>query len=115
MIMSYHCWTTDGFGFYMEQKISVDCGKYRLVAELYTANVPDLPPEIYVYLEDKQTGDQQNICMVRQHYELLRGETFSAKVFADLIDCLVWQDENKENYTFEEIIPVYDFAQDEDD
>ena len=53
--------------------------------------------------------------MVRQHYELLRGETFSAKVFADLVDCLVWQDSNDEDYTFKEIIPVYDFAQDEDD
>ena len=38
----------------MEQKLVMNCGKFRIVAEIYPNNGTDIPPEMCVYLEDHQ-------------------------------------------------------------
>lgn len=48
-------------------------------------NGSEFPPEIYVYLKDKEDCDVQDICMVR------------AKGTG--VECMVWADHNNDDYT----------------
>ena len=38
----------------MEQNLVINCGKFRIVAEIYPNNGTDIPPEMCVYLEDQE-------------------------------------------------------------
>ena len=54
----------------MEQKLVMNCGNFRIVAEISPNNGLDIPPEMCVYVEDRD-GNQQDICLVRKHLQLV--------------------------------------------
>lgn len=79
-----------------EIKIKLENGK-ELVAQLcdYDGN----HPEIVICIQNNGIAEQE-ICIVRPH------EEDCERIGTD-IDCLVWADENNEDYTHKFIIPQY--------
>lgn len=83
----------------MENKIRINLAEHlELVAELY--NHDGNHPEITVYIE-KDGIIYQDICLIRPH------EGPGCVQEKDSIDCLVWGDENNEDFTDEYWIQMY--------
>lgn len=97
----------------MEEKLVMNCGNFRIVAEIYPNNGTDIPPELCVYVEDQDGGCQQDICLVRKHSQLVP-KTMQFETFDDLIDLLIWGDSDSEDYTHHQVIALHDFEEDED-
>lgn len=68
----------------------VDCGKFRIVVEVDNCGAPSIPPEVFVFIEDKKSGDYQEICAVRQHVEI--DDCTPVGVSENKVDCFVWSD-----------------------
>lgn len=84
----------------MENKIRINLAEnLELVAELY--NYDGVHPEITVYIE-KDSVIYQDICLVRPH------EGPDCVQENDSIDCLVWGDEDNEDFTDEFHIGIYE-------
>lgn len=96
----------------MEEKLVMNCGKFRIVAEICPNNGMDIPPELCVYVEDRD-GNQQDICLVRKHLQLVP-KTMQFETFDDFIDLLIWGDSDSEDYTQRQVIALHDFEEDED-
>ena len=94
----------------MENKLVIPFGDYQIVAEINDMNEPDIPTELCVYLRDKENRIFQDICLVRQHYDIDR-KNMEFKRYDDLIDCLVWGDSDCEDYTDKHVIGVYEEKQ----
>ncbi len=54
----------------MKNKLTIQLGNKKIVAEIYDNNGPDIPPEMCVYIEDEAII--QDICLVRPHYDINR-------------------------------------------
>lgn len=89
----------------MENKLIIPLGENRIVAEIYDLNGPDFPPEIVIYLRDKNNVIIQDICVVRPHYRYSEKE-MEFKIYNDFVDCLVWGDSYNEDYTKKYVIGV---------
>lgn len=87
-------------------RLVIPFGNYQIVAEIDDANEPEIPPELWVYLRDKDGRVYQNICLVRQHYELDR-RTMTLRRNDTLVDCIVWGDFDFEDYTEKHVIGVH--------
>lgn len=83
----------------------------EIVAEKYKADA-DFPEELTIYLRDKDGTIIQDICLVRSHYEYNNSKV---RIDYPLIDCLVWADEDNEDYTDKFIIPQYTEEEENDD
>lgn len=97
----------------MEQKLVMNCGNFRIVAEISPNNGLDIPPEMCVYLEDQEGKWLQDICLVRKHSQLVP-KTMQFETFDDLIDLLIWGDSDSEDYTQRQVIALHDFEEDEE-
>ena len=89
----------------MTQKLISKFGRLKLVAEINDVNVPEIPPEMCIYVCDENDFIVQDICLVRPHYEH-NIETHNTKIHRDLVDCLVWTDENDDDYTHKHLIKI---------
>lgn len=91
----------------MEKKLVIQLGENQIVAEIDDRNTPEIPPEIVIYLQDKDGNIMQDVCLVRPHYEYNRKmEDFETS--NDFVDCLVWGDSWNEDYTDKHVIGVYE-------
>ena len=97
----------------MEQKLVMNCGKFRIVAEIYPNNGTNIPPEMCVYLEDQEGKWVQDICLVRKHSQY-DAKTMQFKTYDNLLDLLIWGDSDSEDYTHHQMIAIHDFEEDED-
>ena len=97
----------------MEQKLVINCGKFRIVAEIYPNNGTDIPPEMCIYLEDQEGKWVQDICLVRKHLQY-DAKTMQFKTYDNLLDLLIWGDSDSEVYTHHQMIAIHDFEEDED-
>ena len=91
----------------MEKKLEIPFGNYKIVAQIFDMNEPEIPPEFAVFLCDKEDYVIQDICLVRQHYEINRS-TMEFERWNDLIDCLVWGESGNEDYTDKHVIGIYE-------
>ena len=90
----------------MARKLVIPCGDYNIVAEIDSLNLPEIPPELRVYLTNNSGMIIQDICLVRQQCEYgAMGEPFVP--IGDAVTCLVWGDENDEDFTHDFGINVY--------
>lgn len=96
----------------MKKELVIQLGEYQIVAEIYDKDTPEFPPELMIYLRDKDGVINQDICLVRPHYRYNenKGEFV---IENDLIDCLVWGDSDYEDYTDKYVIGVYKEGEEE--
>lgn len=97
----------------MDQKLVMNCGNFRIVAEIYPNDGTDIPSELCVYVEGQDGECQQDICLVRKHSQFVL-KTMQFETFDDLIDLLIWGDSDSEDYTHHQVIALHDFEEDED-
>lgn len=90
-----------------EDRLVIPFGNYQIIAEINDPNEPEIPPELWVYLRDKDGRVYQDICLVRQHYEIDR-RTKAFRQYDNFVDCLVWGDSDRDHYTDEHIIVVHE-------
>lgn len=86
------------------RKLIADCGAYCIVAELCDSEHDNRPPELFVFLESKKTGNWQDVCAVRP--EPIPTDEKVHPASPKRVECLVWSDENDESYTHRFAIPV---------
>lgn len=91
----------------MEKRLEIPFGNYKIVAEINDMNEPEIPPELCVYIRDKDNCVVQDICLVRPHYEINR-QSMEFERWDDFIDCLVWGESGNEDYTYKHVIGVYE-------
>ena len=89
-----------------ENKLVIPFGEYKIIAEIDDRNQPEIPPEMVVYIADKDNRIAQDVCLVRPHYEINR-KTMEFETDNDFVDCLVWADSDDEDYTHRHVIGVY--------
>ena len=90
----------------MKNKLIIQLGNKKIVAEINDNNGPEIPPELCVFLEDEDGVIIQDICLIRPHYDI-NNKTKEFETNNDFIDCLVWSDEYSEDYTDKFIISQY--------
>ena len=89
----------------MAKKLIIPFGNHNIVAEINTLNLPEIPPELCVYITDNNGRIVQDICLVRQQYECNgNGKDFTPY---DAITCLVWSDSDNEDFTHDFGINIY--------
>lgn len=91
----------------MEKKLVIQLGENKIVAEINDGNVPEIPPELCIYLCDKNGMIAQDICLVRPHYEY-NHENGETETDNDCVDCIVWGEAGSEDYTDKHVIAVYE-------
>ena len=89
----------------MERKIEISLGENKIVAEIYDADCPEFPPEIYICLKDKDNVMIQDVCLVRPHYTI--GGEYEATINNNFVQCIVWGDQESEDYTEKHIIGIH--------
>lgn len=75
-------------------KIEIPIGENTIVAEVYQAD-PEIPTELTVYIKSKNGVILQDICLVREHYDVKNG----FKKDNNSVDCLVWGESYNEDFT----------------
>lgn len=91
----------------MGKKLEIQFGEHKIVAEINAMNLPEIPPELCVYICDKYNNWVQDICLVRQTSEYGNaGEAFKSDNKS--VDCLVWSDPNNEDFTHDFTMGVYE-------
>ena len=94
----------------MKNKLTIQLGNNKIVAEIYNNNGPEIPPELCVFLEDKDGRIIQDICLVRPHYDI-NSKTREFETNNDLVDCLVWGDSNDEDYTNKFVVGIHEWEE----
>lgn len=91
----------------MRNRLIIPFGNMKIVAEIDDLNMPEIPPEMTVYLEDENGVITQDICSVRPHcdYNKKSGEFETNNGF---VDCLVWGDSDDEDCSDKHVIAVRD-------
>ena len=89
----------------MENKLVIPLGEYKIVAEIDDRNTPEIPPEMVVYICDKNDSIIQDVCLVRPHYDINR-KTMEFETNNDFVDCIVWADSDDEDYTHKHVVYV---------
>jgi hypothetical protein len=95
----------------VKNKLIIQLGNKKIVAEIYDNNGPEIPPELCVFLEDEDGTIIQDICLVRPHYDINR-KTKEFETDADFVDCLVWGDSDDEDYTDKFVIGIHEWEED---
>ena len=96
------------FGFNAINKtLVIQLGENKIVAEINDANLPEIPPELCVYICDKDDRIIQDICLVRPSYEY-RMDKHGFVTDNKSVDCLVWADPENEDFTTDYTISVYE-------
>lgn len=89
----------------MKNKLKIQFGEYKIVAEINVMSMPEIPPELNVYLQDKNGAITQDICLVRPHYEYKKSLR-DFEIDNDFVDCIVWGNSDYEDYTNKHVIAV---------
>lgn len=89
----------------MNKKLVIPFGEYQIVAQIDDYNVPDIPPELVVWVEDKDGCFAQDVCLVRQSMSY-NMETGATDIGNNAVQCLVWGDPNNEDLTNDFVINV---------
>lgn len=90
-----------------EMRIDIGNGNF-LVVNIYRSDSPkNYPDEISVTVE-KEGNVVQDICLVRQAYVKEDGSRIP-----DTVECLLWEDKYKEDYTCVALISVLNSGEDE--
>lgn len=89
-------------------KVKLTNGNY-LVTEVYD-NGDGFPKEIFTHIEDKNGVILQDICLVRQHYDIPKNTC--DVVTTEDVDCIVWGESDNEDYTDKFVICQYEFEED---
>ena len=89
----------------MEKKIEIPFGENKIVAEIYDADCPEFPPEIYVCMKDKDNVMIQDICLVRPHYTI--GDKCEAIINNNFVQCIVYYGPEIEAYTEKHVIEIH--------
>ena len=89
----------------MENKLVLPFGNNKLVVEIDDSNLPEIPPEIYVSICDKNEAVMQYLVVVRPHYDYSK-EQQKFITDNDRVDCLVWADFGSEDYTEKYVVEV---------
>lgn len=79
----------------MKNKIEIPIGDKFIVVEAYKAD-PEIPTEITTYIRDKDGIILQDICLVREHYDVSSCEI---KTDNKSVDCIIWGDSGLEDFT----------------
>ena len=95
----------------MKNSLIIPLGDNKIVAEIYDADYPEFPPEIFICLKDKDDVMIQDVCMVRPHYTI--GDKYEATVNNNFVQCIVWGEPENEDYTDKHIIGVHRWEEDE--
>ena len=95
----------------MKNKLLIQLGNKKIVAEIDDNNTPEIPPELCVYLQDEDGAVIQDICLVRPHYDIDR-KTKEFKTNNDFVDCLVWGDSDDEDYTNKFVVGIHEEEED---
>lgn len=95
----------------MKNKLTIQLGNKKIVAEIYALGGSNIPPELCVYIEDEDGVIIQDICLVRPHYEIDK-TTHEFKTDNELIDCLVWGNSAYEDYTEKFIVGIHEWEED---
>ena len=82
----------------MENKLVITFGNYKIVAEIDDNNLPEIPPELRVWIEDKDDNFVQDVCLVREHYSV-NFEDYTFNWDCKSVDCLVWGNPNTEDFS----------------
>lgn len=94
----------------MKNKLIIQLGNKNIVAEIYDNNGPEIPPELCVFLEDKDGRIIQDICLIRPHYDI-NNKTREFKTNNDYVDCLVWSDSDDEDYTDKFVVGIHEWEE----
>lgn len=87
------------------KRLEIPIGDRKIVVEIDDANLPEIPAEIFVFIEDRNGRITQNLCSVREYLMYNpRNGVFEHR--PDFVDCLIWGDEEDEDYTNKFIIPI---------
>lgn len=92
----------------MKNKLVIQLGDKKIVAEIYNNNGPEIPPELCVYLQDEDDTIIQDICLVRPHYEYKEKSGYF-ETNNNFVDCLVWGDSDEEDYTDKFTIGIHEW------
>jgi len=76
-------------------KLIIDMGEFNLVAEKYEG------AEFIIYFQDKKTG------CVTQDIATVRPTLDNGELLPNAVECLVWADENSEDYTHKFLIKQF--------
>lgn len=99
----------------MENKLVINFGENKIVAEVYPTGLADADHDIYemsVYLADKEERIFQDICVVRPYYRY-DSNSGNFVTYNDLVDCLVWGDSDNEDYTHKHVIGVHEWEEEQ--
>ena len=88
------------------KKLEIPLGNRKIVAEICDVDVSEIPVELSVFIEDEDGSVLQDICLVRPHCK-------SDRIEDNRVDCIVWSDENNEDYTHKHVIGVYEESREE--
>ena len=94
----------------MKNELTIKLGDYEIVAEINAKSEPEIPPELCVYLRDKDGCITQDICLVRPNYRYNR-HTGEFERSNDFVDCLVWGESGYEDFTDDFTIGVYEWEE----
>ena len=92
------------------KKIKLDLGFANLVVEVYNSDYP--VPEVIIYLDDGK--NMQDIAIVRETKKSTMEEVCEhslVEVEHDAVECLVYSDENDEDYTHKFTIGHYKYEE----
>ena len=88
----------------MKNKLELPIGDKKLVVWINDWQ-DNMPKDICVYVEDNNGVIIQDICVVREHYHFNpKKECF--EIDSNMIDCMVWSDNDNEDYTHKFTIGV---------
>ena len=95
----------------MKNRLTIQLGNKKIVAEIYDNNGPEIPPEMCVFLEEEDGTIIQDICLVRPHYDV-NHKTKEFETNNDFVDCLVWGDSDDEDYTNKFVVGIHEWKED---
>lgn len=96
----------------MKNKLVINFGENKIVAEVYPTGVADAPYELCVYLCNNKDEMFQDICVVRPHHDYNRKDGVW-ETNNNFVDCLVWSDSDDEDYNDKHVISVYEWEENE--
>ena len=92
----------------MSNKVILDLGFAKLVAELYNNNPGEIAPEIAVYLADDNEVVIQDIVLVKQAEAEITTVGGDSEIIPKTVQCYVWGDEWTDDPTHDLKIKMYE-------
>lgn len=92
----------------MEKQLVLPFGDYKIIARIDDSGMPDIPPEMNIFIMSDDKTVVQDICLVRPHTDVKYVEHGAEiKVDPNHFDCIVWADGANDNATHKHVIGVY--------